>query len=150
MLRFGGQEGNVNSLTKAAILKVFADLEAAGGLLDGLELRLFTAGPTPGPDVAYGHYTQATFSGYAPITALTWEIPSYEDGSAQVVSMDPVPIFNHSGGGTANDVEGFLLTTTAGAVTTLWYAEKFPEAITMAALGDQIVIPPVIRIDGTV
>jgi hypothetical protein len=150
MLRFGGQEGNANSLTKAAILKIFEDLEAAGGLLDALELRLYTAGPTPGPDVVYAHYTQATFSGYAAITALTWENPSYADGSAEVVSLDPAPVFNHSGGATANDVEGFMLTTTAGPTTTLWYAEKFPEPKTMAALGDQIVIPPVIRIDGTV
>jgi hypothetical protein len=150
MLRFGGTEGNTNSLTKAAILKIFTDLQAAGALMEALELRLYVDGPSPNPEMTYAEFDPATFSGYAPKTALNWEAAAYTDGSAQVVSLDPAPVFNHSGGATANEVKGFLLTSTAAAVTTLHYAEEFPAPVVMASLGDQIVIPPVIRIDGTV
>lgn len=146
MLELTGRRGAAGSLTIAAARQVLEDTKATDGLLDGLELRLYTDGPTPNAAMVYSDFTAPNFDGYAAITALTWLAAAWEDGFASVASVDPAPVFICTGSTHENTIKGFLLTKTDTGVTTVYYAEEFetPKAMTMA--GHQVIVPPVLNL----
>lgn len=150
MIRLAGQAGTNGSLTRAAIMQAITDLQGAGLLLDALECRLYTEGPTPNSSMLYSDYTAATGSWYAAITALTWDTPAFQDGAAEVISVDPPCIWDYSGSSAEVSVKGFLLTKTDTGVTTVFYAEDFDTPKVMGQVGDKIVVFPTLQLSPSV
>lgn len=150
MIKIGGQTGTNGVLTKTAAMKIFTDLEAAGGLLEAVDLRLYTVGPTPNTSMVWTDFTEVVGSWYAAIAGLTWESTSFGAGVAEAVSIDPAAIFNYTGVSATQTVKGFALTTTDGGVTTVHYAEDLPETKIMAQVGDQLIVVPTLQIAAAV
>jgi len=111
---------------------------------ENLVLRLFTNNINPAEGDTAATYTQATFTGYAPITltGATWTIT---EGAPSEASY-PEQSFTSTAGSQNQDVYGYyLVRATSGRIA---YAERFPTApYNIANNGDAIRITPKITMD---
>lgn len=107
-----------------------------------LVLRLYQNNIVPADTDTAATYTEATFSGYAPITLTgsSWGAPT--NGSISYAQQT----FTHNGGGTSNNIYGYYVTQVTSG--TLVYSERDPAAAFLIAnLGDNIKITPTITAD---
>lgn len=111
---------------------------------ENLVLRLFTNNITPAEGDTAATYTQATFTGYAPITltGANWVITEGAPSDATY----PEQTFTSTAGSQNQDVYGYyLVRATSGRIA---YAERFPTApYNIANNGDAIKITPKITLD---
>jgi len=102
-------------------------------------LRLFKNNITPDVDTVLADFTEADFSGYTDVLLTMGAI--VRDGDDNARSTGLLAQFLHSGGGTANDIYGWYLLGSGGAVCL--FAERFSDAPrVMDGLGDEINITP--------
>lgn len=146
MLKLTGQPAGNGVLSGWAAMQAFTDMKAANGLLDDCTLRLYTDGPTPNTAQLWTEFTEATFDGYAAINPLVWSANAWEDGYAQVVSLDPPPVFTATNATTPEDVKGWAITKTIAATETVIYAEDFNELKPMQMAGHQVVVVPTLNL----
>lgn len=106
----------------AQLLEILTAL--AAGDYAAVVMKLYQNDVTPTPLTVVGDLTEATFSGYAAVTALDYGSPYMNlDGYAE---MDlPSQQFDHSAGATANNVYGMWIEKTGGG---LLYAARFDSA----------------------
>ena len=107
-----------------------------------LVLRLYQNNIVPSDTDTAATYTEATFSGYAPITLTgsSWGTPT--NGSISYAQQT----FTHDGGGTSNNIYGYYVTQVGSGI--LVYSERDPSAAFLIAnLGDNIKITPTITAD---
>lgn len=129
---------NVPNTGENIALGVLVNKTAAQDLV----LRLYQNNIVPADTDTAATYTEATFSGYAPITlsGATWGTPT--NGSIAY----PQQTFTHDGGGTSNNIYGYYVTQVTSG--TLVYSERDPAAAFLIAnLGDNIKITPTITAD---
>lgn len=106
------------------------------GLLDTGTIDLFQNDAFLSPATVLADLDVADFSGYAQGVLTLWLAPLIEsDGS--VVLVGPQIAFAHSGGIVANVIFGYSISDTDGDFL---LAEKFPDPIPMAALGNTILV----------
>lgn len=92
-----------------------------------LTCKLYQNDVTPDKDTVIGDLTEATFSGYAPVTITGWNFGSVGlDAEDRAVTVgDNVPIFTHSGGATDNMIYGYYVVDNVGA---LMWVQRIDEA----------------------
>lgn len=107
-----------------------------------LVLKLFQNNVTPSEPSVAASFTEATFSGYAPIplTGASW-------GAASAGTIANIQrTFTHDGGATANSIYGYyIVQATSG---TLLFAERDASApFLLQNSGDNIKVTPAITAD---
>lgn len=129
---------NVPNVGENIALGVLVNKTAAQDLV----LRLYQNNIVPADTDTAATYTEATFSGYAPITLTgsSWGTPT--NGSISYAQQT----FTHNGGGTSNNIYGYYVTQVGSGI--LVYSERDPAAAFLIAnLGDNIKITPTITAD---
>ena len=129
---------NVPNVGENIALGVLVNKTAAQDLV----LRLYQNNIVPADTDTAATYTEATFSGYAPITLTgsSWGTPT--NGSISYAQQT----FTHNGGGTSNNIYGYYVKQVTSG--TLVYSERDPAAAFLIAnLGDNIKITPTITAD---
>src|SRR4051812_9439319 len=87
MIEIGGGNGVKGSFTNKATRDLLAAATATGKVLKAVTIKLYTDGPEPSPSASLDDFTEATFTGYAPVTAAEFGVPSWEGDYAQMVSL---------------------------------------------------------------
>jgi hypothetical protein len=125
-------------LARASVVALMNALNGTIGLaevLDGAELRLFTNAITPSKDSVFADFAEPTFTGYAPVTPLTWSAVGnagtdglYNDTEVNITcTATPTP---------AETVEGYFLCAAGGGA--FLFGERFEDPVGIAAIGDQL------------
>lgn len=113
-------------------VKTLDEIVASGDVWVGL--HLFKNNHVPDVTDVNGDYTEANFSGYAAISALSFGAAFVNPDGKGEVDASPES-FTHNGGGTSNTIYGAYVTDDGGDVV---YAERFGAPISMASNGDLI------------
>lgn len=90
--------------------------------LMGASLRLFKNNITPGDADVAATYTEANFTGYAPITLNSWGAAFLNAGN-KAESDEINRVFTQTGVGVVSDVYGYYVLTAGGL---LMFAERNP------------------------
>jgi hypothetical protein len=102
-----------NVVTTASCLALLAALKTA--LLDGSVCKLFKNNITPTAGTKLADFVEADFTGYASFTLTAWGTPRIApDLSGQCIS--PEAIFASSGPTITNDIYGYWLESSMGAL----------------------------------
>lgn len=111
---------------------------------ENLVLRLYTNDITPAEADTAASYTEATFTGYAPITltAANWTVTEGAPSNASYAQQT----FTSSANQTPQNVYGYYFTrVTSGRIA---WAERFPAGpYPIANNGDNIKVTPVLTLD---
>jgi hypothetical protein len=103
-----------------------------------LTARLFTAPAIPDETTTLAGITEATFSGYAPVTLAPLDPPEVSDDAvarSQVVTAS----FAHNGGPVANVVTGYYVTIEMpGGSQLLWVGQDDEYPLTFASVTDSV------------
>lgn len=126
---------NVPTTGENIALEVLVNKTAAQDLV----LKLYQNNIVPSDTDTAATYTEATFSGYAPVTLTGASWGAASGGSIAFAQQT----FTHNGGGVSNSIYGYyVVQATSG---TLVYSERDPSAAFLIAnLGDNIKITPTI------
>lgn len=150
MIEPGGDNINA-SLTRVLTKGILAAALTTDQILEAATLRLYKDGPAPlNSDMTLGDFDLCDFSGYAQVTPVAFSAPTFEDGSATVVSLDAANVFNGTDGTTVNTVQGWMLTDGTTSTANILYAEPLDTPIEMGAADSQLVLIPRIKIPTTV
>src|SRR5436189_2973693 len=85
-----------------------------------LKLHLFVNNITPTTSNVIGDFTEASFTGYAAASIVTWAAPSV---AAHIASMSPASVtFTRTATGTVQTVYGYYVTDNANTV--LYWSER--------------------------
>jgi len=115
------------------------DLSTLKSLAGSKSIRLFKNDITPDIDTELGDFTEADYSGYNELGVTLGVINRNLDDNAEAIA-DQV-VFEHNGGGTANDIYGWYQVEVFGGPTALKYCERFADAPrVMDGSGDEISI----------
>jgi hypothetical protein len=147
MIEVGGTPGQ-GSLTSVAARTILNNLSIATALFDTVDLRLYTAGPTPNTAMKFADFTEAAFGGYTLAAGITMDTASWEgdDGIAQITGA-ATSIFDASGSAPVEDVLGWMITHGSGGGITVIYAELFDTPKHMEHVGDKITVLPVLKLN---
>lgn len=108
--------------------------------LNGLYLRLYKNDVTPTRLLDRAAYTEADFTGYAPVGFIDWGTSFIDENVNARTDHDPV-VFTQTGTGTTNNIYGYFVTDGAGTV--MWFAERNPVApVAMDATGKTYTVFP--------
>lgn len=106
-------------------------------------VRLFKNNVIPSINSVLATFTEADFTGYAKSADLVWGTVGVDpNGGGQVFAGSVV--FTQTGTATVNTVYGYYITDDASTPTILYWAELFPAPVNFSAIGDQVVIVPVL------
>jgi len=134
--------GLVPNVGEKKMLETFAGLSTPQNLV----LHLFKNDITPASTMALSDYTEATFTGYSPVTLSSgdWVITS---GFPTAATYSSGVVFT-CGGSTSESVYGFYLSE---AVTSeLMWSERFEAAKPITYVGDSLTILPRLQLFGGV
>lgn len=96
-------------------------------LLATAEFRLFKNNYTPIATSVTGDFTEADYSGYGGEVVSSWTSVDLDLSGRAFTLSDVIP-YAHDGGGTANTIYGYYVTTPGG---TLLFAERFGTPVVM-------------------
>lgn len=108
-------------------------------------LHLNTANITVTPDTDLTAMVEATFTGYAAVTAVAFGTPGNgENGSAEMFA--PSHTFTCSGGTPNETIYGWYLTDSGG--TSLYLYVPLATPVQIANVGDQVTVQPAVQYSG--
>lgn len=112
---------------------------------DGVVCRLFQNNHTPveGDDIS--DYTEADFSGYAPVTIGPWDAAAIVSGKAEADATTPCAFANTTGA-VGNDIYGYYVTDSGGTFLIYAQAASSPP-IDMNTAGQSLTVTPRITDD---
>jgi len=102
-------------------------------ILNTYKLHLYKNNLTPGDATVIGDFTEADFAGYAPVTLNAWGAVA-QNANAEAETDHPMVTFTCTGPATSNDIYGYYVTNTSGA---LRWAEKNPNGLQTINAGGQ-------------
>lgn len=115
------------------------------------QTALFTAGPykiglfknnfTPTDTSVIGDITPADFSGYSAVglaNLTAWTSASWS--SPRAITQNADVVWTHNGGGTPNDIYGYYVVDSLGALA--WAERNASAPVTMSAAGQTYTVTP--------
>lgn len=116
-----------------------APAESDPGILFEVKVLLFQNDVTPNRNTVLADLDVATFSGYATLTAQTFN-PALTDDDGNTRVIGPVCQFTATAATITNTIYGYYVTDTAG--TLLLGAERFDEPVEVTGAGDGVALVP--------
>lgn len=110
--------------------------------IDDMSVRLFQNDLIPSPTTVIGDLTVATYTGYANQTAGSLGAP-YKDALGNAIQEYDAVYFGATGSAIGNVVYGYYLVGGTGVLAgKLLAVVRFDEPVTMAAVGDVVLVQP--------
>lgn len=127
-------------LPKAAEVQLLGNLTAAGALLDGVKVHLYTADVLPSDAITLALLTEPTFTGYAPSTVVAWGAPLNQPGGGVYLEA-PAKEFRCTADSAGDVVRGAYYSKDAvvgppAVPETLIAVVPFEEPVAIAAVND--------------
>lgn len=128
----------VSAISKSALLDIISTYLAAE---DAVHIKLYSNNLVPSVNSVLGDFTEADFTGYAPILLTGWTDAAWASQGAAVCYGIPSAVFNAASPFTVGQtVFGWYAVAGSSSPFTLLAAGSFGSGIPMASLGDQILI----------
>lgn len=124
------------TVMRAQLTELLDDLVGTVGLSEvfvGAEVHLYTNTPAIDPDNVVGDFTEATFTGYAAVTTVTWGAP----GNVSNVGLVVYSQVTFTAGAVTppgEDVQGYYLTDSGAS--NVYAAEQFDDPVSFNESGD--------------
>jgi hypothetical protein len=110
----------------------------------GAVLHLSVTNFTPNQNTVLADFTEATFTGYAPSSAVVWGAP-FLDAAGDAVSVGSAKTFVQTGVGVVNIVYTWYLETALGAYLC---GGALDTPVNFAAMGDGVTLVPTFKFTG--
>jgi hypothetical protein len=128
--------------TKVSLLDSIQNVTAGWTGAGPSTIRLFSNVVTPTPNSQLSDFTEANFTGYADVTISSWTGPFWASQGAAFQMPGVTVVFTPASPYTVGQViyGYFVQNTPTSGPATLIGAEVFPNPVSMAGPGDQIVL----------